>query len=117
MKNSKTALFAFRGDAMCFIHVLLNAMDMNEKGHETTIVFEGESVTLIPEMEKDGHFLNMLYLKAKNLGLFYGACKACSAKLKVDKAVQEAGIDLVGDMSGHPSMADFMDKGFTVITF
>jgi hypothetical protein len=27
----KIALFVFNGDPMCFIHVLLNALDMEEK--------------------------------------------------------------------------------------
>ena len=30
----KVVLFAFNGELMCFIHVLLNALDMNERGHE-----------------------------------------------------------------------------------
>ena len=30
----KVVLFAFNGDFMCFIHVLLNALDMHEKGYE-----------------------------------------------------------------------------------
>jgi hypothetical protein len=34
----KIALFVFNGDPMCFIHVLLNALDMSEKGYEAKIV-------------------------------------------------------------------------------
>ena len=30
----KVALFAFNGELMCFIHVLLNAIDMKEKGYD-----------------------------------------------------------------------------------
>lgn len=28
----KVALFAFNGEPMCFVHVLLNALDMKKKG-------------------------------------------------------------------------------------
>jgi hypothetical protein len=28
----KLALFAFNGDSLCFVHVLLNAVDLREKG-------------------------------------------------------------------------------------
>jgi hypothetical protein len=28
----KVALFAFKGEPLCFVHVLLNALDMKEKG-------------------------------------------------------------------------------------
>ena len=31
----KTVLFVFNGDPMCFIHVLLNALDMHAAGHQT----------------------------------------------------------------------------------
>ena len=41
MPTKKVALFAFNGELMCFIHVLLNALDMNKKGYEVKIVIEG----------------------------------------------------------------------------
>jgi hypothetical protein len=44
----KFALFVFNGDPMCFIHVLLNAIDMSEKGYEAKIVVEGAATKLIP---------------------------------------------------------------------
>jgi hypothetical protein len=34
----KAALFVFNGDPMCFIHVLLNALDMKEKGYEVKTI-------------------------------------------------------------------------------
>jgi hypothetical protein len=30
----KMALFAFNGDLLFFVHVLLNAIDLNENGHD-----------------------------------------------------------------------------------
>ncbi|MFP4067824.1 MAG: hypothetical protein ACLFS5_10045 [Spirochaetaceae bacterium] len=38
----KFALFAFNGDPMCFVHVLLNALDIKEQGHEVALVVEGD---------------------------------------------------------------------------
>lgn len=110
-------LYAFNGEMMCFVHVLLNALDMKEKGKKAIIVFEGASVTLVPELEKPDAPFGALYRKAKEAGLIEGACKACSAKLGVLDAVREAGLKLLDDMSGHPSMAAYMDKGYTVLTF
>ena len=46
----KFALFVFNGDPMCFIHVLLNALDMAARGDEAKIILEGASVKLIPEL-------------------------------------------------------------------
>ncbi len=37
----KFALFVFNGDPMCFIHVLLNALDMADKQAEVKVIIEG----------------------------------------------------------------------------
>ena len=106
-------IFAFRGDPMCFVHVLLNALDLNKKGHETGIVLEGEAVKLVRELEESG---NPLYRKAKEAGLFACVCKACSAKMGVLDYNMTCGIPLGDDMNGHPSMSAFIEQGFQIIT-
>lgn len=117
MSDKKVVIFAFRGDPMCFIHVLLNGIDLHGMGREGLIVIEGEAVKIIPEIAEPDHFLNTLYLKAKDMGIIAGACKACSAKLKVTEAMEKEGIALIGEMAGHPSMGGYTDKGYAVITF
>lgn len=109
----KVAYFAFNGNSMCFMHVLLNALDMDEKGYESLIVFEGEAVRLIKEMEESK---NPLYAKAKEQGLFHGVCKACSAKMGVLEYNETCGIPLAGEMSGHPAMEAYMKNGYEIIT-
>ena len=52
----KFALFVFNGDPMCFIHVLLNALDMSDKGYEVKIIIEGAATQLISELEKKTPF-------------------------------------------------------------
>lgn len=113
----KTVLFVFNGDPMCFIHVLLNALDLHAAGHEARVVMEGASVKLVPEIVKPDNPLAKLFAQVREKGLLDGACKACSVKLGVDKAVEAAGVPLIGEMSGHPSMRAYMESGFTVITF
>ncbi len=117
MENQKDVIFAFRGDPMCFVHVLLNGIDLYNRNRDGLIVIEGEAVTLVPEMAKPDHFLSQLYQKAKALGIIHGACKACSVKLKVDKDIEKENIPLIGDMMGHPSMGSFIEKGYNIITF
>ena len=114
---NKTVFFAFRGDPMCFIHVLLNALDMAEKGMAGHIIIEGDAVKLIPEMAQADHFLNQLFLKVREKKLLIGACRACSTKLGVAAAVEKEGVELIGDMSGHPAMSSYIEKGYTILTF
>lgn len=98
---------------MCFMHVLLNALDMESKGMEAKIVIEGESVKLVQELETSK---NPLYLKCKEKGLIDGICKACSAKMGVLEYNQTVGLPLLDDMNGHPGMAPYLEKGFQVVT-
>jgi hypothetical protein len=113
----KIVLFAFNGDFMCFIHVLLNALDMKEKGHEVKIVIEGSATKLIPVLKQKGNPMHALYQKTKDSGLIDGVCKACSNKMGTLEAVMAEGFNLLDDMNGHPAMAGYIEKGFEVITF
>ncbi|CAK8710694.1 MAG: cytoplasmic protein [Candidatus Electrothrix sp. AW2] len=112
----KTVIFAFQGNPLCFIHVLLNALNMEEQGMEGNIILEGEAVNLVPKMAKSDHFLHSLYTKAKEKGLIFGACRVCSHKMGVTEAMTSENIGLIGDMAGHPAMADYIKQGYTVIT-
>ncbi|MBN1546943.1 MAG: cytoplasmic protein [Syntrophaceae bacterium] len=114
---NKFALFVFNGDPMCFIHVLLNALDMRDKGHEARIVIEGASTKLIPEVAKTDHPLNVLWQKNLEAGLVEGVCKACSTKMGTLEAAKQQGLTLLDEMAGHPSIAAYRDRGFEVITF
>ncbi len=42
----KILFYAMREEKMCFVHVLLNALELHEAGHEIKIIFEGMSVKL-----------------------------------------------------------------------
>lgn len=113
----KFALFVFNGDPMCFIHVLLNALDMKKKGNDTKIIMEGASVKLIPELVKPGNPLNLLWVKVIELDLVEGVCKACSNKLGTLEDAREQGLTLLDDISGHPAISVYKDNGFEIITF
>ncbi len=113
----KFALFVFNGDPMCFIHVLLNALDMKEKGYESRIVIEGSATKLLPDLDRPDNALHKLWEKVKEVGLVDGVCKACSNKLGTLEAAKEQGLTLLDEMSGHPSMARYRDEGFEIISF
>ncbi len=51
----KYALFAFNGEAMCFMHVLLNGLNLQAQGQEVKIIIEGAACRLVPELEEAGH--------------------------------------------------------------
>ncbi len=55
---NKTAIFAFRGSSICFVHVLLNAIDLHDRGRAVKIILEGEEKKLIIELRKQEHHLH-----------------------------------------------------------
>lgn len=113
----KTALFVFNGDPMCFIHVLLNALDLKAKGHETLIVIEGAATQLLPKLVETDHPLNQLWVRCLNAGLVAGVCRACAQKMDAIASANAQQLPLLADMNGHPAMSAFMDAGYTIVTF
>ena len=113
----KVVLFAFNGEAMCFVHVLLNGLDMKTNGYDVKIVIEGAATKLIPEMNLPGGPLYGLFQKAREKGIIEGTSRACSVKMDTIKDAEGIGLNLLDDMSGHPGIAHYMDAGYDVITF
>ncbi len=113
----KVALFVFNGSPMCFVHVLLNALDLHARGDRVQIVMEGESTQLVEQLAQPDNWLHGLWQKACAQNLVAGACKACAQKLGVRPTVEENSLALLDDMNGHPGMAGFRKKGYEIITF
>lgn len=108
MRMKKIVLFAFRGESMCFVHVMLNALDMKEKGYDVKIVLEGEAVKLVKELEENPLF-------KKTMPLIDCVCRARSKKMGVLEYNEASPLNVCGDMSGHPSMSAYIAKGYDVI--
>ncbi|MCS7200372.1 MAG: hypothetical protein N2327_08490 [Caldimicrobium sp.] len=117
MEKEKYVLFAFRGEPMCFVHVLLNALDIYEKGMIVKIVLEGEAVKLIPDLYEEEGPLSGLYKRTLERGLIEGVCKACSQKFGTYEIALNKGLKILDDMANHAGMARFLKDGYQVITF
>jgi hypothetical protein len=113
----KVVLVPFNGEEMCFIHVLLNALDMDAKGMQARIVVEGSATGLVPRLRQEDNPLHALYGRCKDKGFFAGVCKACATKTGGLEAAKEEGLPLLDEMNGHPSMGGWIEDGWTVITF
>ncbi len=113
----KIVFVAFQGEPMCFIHVLLNGLELNAAGHECKIIVEGQATGLIPEINEQSHFLHELFDQTKEAGLIEGVCRACSKKMQVLEQIEKSGLPILDDMSGHPGMAKYIDNGFEILNF
>ncbi len=114
----KIALFSFNGEPMCFAHVLLNALDLESRGHEATIVIEGSSTKLVGVFGEDPDLpFAARYAEAREAGLIGGVCRACAAKTGSLDAARQQGLTLLDGMSGHPAVGDYLERGYEVLTF
>ena len=112
----KVAIFAFKGNPICFVHVLLNAIDLRDRGADVRIVLEGEAIGLVKELRKAAHPLHKLYSKVKDLGLIHAVCRACAVKMGSLQVVEEEGFQVADDMSGHAGMAPYLEQDYEIIT-
>ncbi len=109
----KILYYGMSGEKMCFVHILLNAVQLSDAGHQVKIIFEGGSVKLLSIFEKENH---PIYLKAKERGLIAGICLACSKVLGVYEENITYGLSMLDDMSGHAGMKSYLEEGYEVIS-
>ena len=114
---TKVAIFAFREDANCFSHVLINAMDMHARGYEIRLIMEGDAVKLLPGLATEGGPLSGLWQKAKAAGIVSGFCRGCATKMGTVPSAETQGLALLDDLSGHPSIGGFRDQGYEIFVF
>jgi hypothetical protein len=116
MESNRTAIFAFKGNPICFVHVLLNAIDLHDRKGEVKIILEGEATGLIVGLRKPDHQLHLLYEKAKKLNLIDAVCRACAVKMNALAAAEAENLRLADDMAGHAGMAPYIEQGYEIIT-
>lgn len=109
----KILLYGMTGEKSCFLHVLLNAAQLHEAGHEARIIFEGASVRLVTVFEEEK---NPVYLKVKGAGLIAGVCLACARTLGVYEGAAKSGLPFLSDMNGHAGMKPFLENDYEVVS-
>lgn len=113
----KVVLVAFNGELMCFVHVLLNALDMAARGYDVKVVIEGSATKTADILNDPATQFHKFYRQVKEQGLIDCACKACAAKMEALAGIEAQGLPLCSEMTGHPSLAKYIDAGYQVITF
>jgi len=126
----KFALFAFNGDPMCFIHVLINTLDLKEKGYDVALVVEGSATKLVKLLsggpgleefrEQNPTMFTMLsdqFKLVQEAGLIGCVCRACANQMGALEDAQQAGLPICHDLKGHPSMSRYIEQGYEIISF
>ncbi len=101
---------------MQLYHLLLNAINFHENGHEVAVVLECASPKLLIGIA-DGSVKLPLFAKAMELGIIDQACMACTAVFSATEAAEKLGVPLKGELSGHSDMLEFLGNGYSLFTF
>jgi hypothetical protein len=115
--NNKVAIFAFNGETMYFVHALLNILDMKAKNYDAKLIIEGNATKQIKELAEPDKPFARIYEKTKGAGLIDCVCQACSAQTGSLESAKEQGLPLCSEMSGHPSIARYIDAGYQILVF
>jgi len=115
--NKKIAIFAFNGEMMCFVHALLNALDMREKGYDIKLVIEGSATKQIKELADPGKPFAKIYEKSRKAGLIDCVCQACANQTGSLDSAKEQNLPLCSEMSGHPSIAQYIENDYQILIF
>ena len=78
---------------------------------------KGGAVKLVSTLKDPEAPFYGLYQKTKEKGLIDCVCQACSAKLGSIDEARAQGLPVGGDLMGHPSMEEYLSRGYRIITF
>ncbi len=97
------------------VNALKMAKEMHEKGAEVRIIFDGAGTKWVGQLASSKHEYHPLWSQIRSD--IAGACSYCSQAFKVEQQVRKAGIALIDEHEGHPSLHKLLTAGFTVLTF
>ena len=115
--DRKVAIFAFNGESMCFVHTLLNSLEMKKKGYDVKLIVEGTATLQVKELLDPNKPFANLYEKVKEAGVIDCVCRACATNTGALKSAEDQELPICGEMSGHPSISRYMEDGYEVIVF
>lgn len=78
-------------------------------------MFDGAGTKWVGALAREGHPLHRQFVAVK--ATIDGACRYCARAFGATEAVQAAGVPLLGEYEGHPSIRKLVAQGYQVITF
>lgn len=102
------------GDLGRVVNALETAREFQQSNGDLELIFDGAGTQWIPELEDEDSNYHELYRDVKEDAT---ACSYCAGAFDVEGDVTDAGVELVDEQDGHPSIQSLVDEGYEVITF
>lgn len=103
------------GDLGRVVNALITAKEFKEAGDEVEIVFDGAATQWPGLLSDEGHRAHRLYDDV--VDKVSGACGYCAHAFEAEAGVRDAGVKLLDEFHGHPSIRGMVNRGFQIITF
>lgn len=91
------------------------AKELQEHNDEVKIVFDGAGTKWVPELDDESHDAHPLFEAVSES--IHGACRFCSKAFGVFQEVKSSEVDLLDEYDQHPSLRNFIEKGYQIVTF
>lgn len=102
------------GDMERATNALETAKELKEANDEVQLIFDGAGTKWIPELSrKDSRFSRQFDSIRDRIG----ACRFCAVAFGAKDEIERAGIPLLGEYEGHPSLRKLISQDYQVITF
>lgn len=97
---------------------LANALTLTkeakEAGDEVHLIHDGAGTKWVAALADEQHKYHRLYEDVKDTA---GACVYCARAYGVKEAVEAAGVEMLDEYKGHPSIRQLIVDGFEVVSF
>jgi hypothetical protein len=85
-----------------------------EQGDDVRLVLDGAGTKWAPELAREKHKYHGLFEEVRDEA---AACVYCARAYNVKDGVEAAGIGLLDEYEGHPSVRQLIADGYEVVTF
>lgn len=103
------------GDLGRIANAIETAKELKKADDEVKIIFDGAGVKWISKLSDESNKLHGGFETVRDN--IAGVCSFCSNAFGVKNAVLSAGVKLLDEFEGHPSLKHYIDNGYQVITF
>ncbi len=103
------------GDLGRAVNALTTVREFADNGDDVTLIFDGAGTRWAAELAKEDCRLHPAYERIRSR--VAGACRYCAGAFEVREELERAGMPLLDDHIGHPSVRRLVADGYEVITF
>lgn len=103
------------GDLGRLSNALQVAREFKRAGDTVQLVFDGAGTKWISELSDPEHRQHPLWADVRDN--VAGACQFCARAFGVREGVENAGVALLDDHDGHPSVRAYVQRDYRVLTF